>query len=226
MSLFVPVQAQCMACGTVVPTNLSASVNADRRPDLRQAILDGTFQAMTCGTCGVAVRLPAHLTYIDIGRRQWILVEDASRLPQWRESEAEAQALYDESFGPAAPPIQQMLAEGMKPRLVFGWAALREKLLAQTAGLDDVVLELLKISVLRNVPGSPLGDTTELRLISATDTELSLRWIDGATEEGIADLPLDRALYDDLAAELGPWEALRTDITAGLFVDMKRILLG
>ena len=224
MSIFLPVEARCSKCKTSVQAELAASVNADRRPDLRQAILDETFQSIVCPKCATKVRLPAHLTYIDMGRRQWILVEDASRLERWREVEEEAKAVFAQSFGAGAPAIQRSLAEGLAARLVFGWAALREKLLVKDAGLDDVVLELLKISVLRNVPGPPLSDATELRLIEVNDTVMRLRWLDATTEEGLADLPLDRALYEALAKDLGPWAELKSALEAGLFVDMKRII--
>jgi CpXC protein len=226
LSIFLPVKARCGKCDTVVQADLAASVNADRRPDLRQAIIDGTFQSLACPSCGTQVRLPAHLTYIDMARGQWILVERAEQIMQWRDVEAEALALYDQAFGREAPEIQQSLGQAMVPRLVFGWTALREKLLAKEFGLEDVLLELLKISVLRNVPAPPMSDTTELRLIDVEGSGMRLRWLDATTEEGIADLPLDREIYNDLAGNLSPWAELKGELEAGLFVDMKRILIN
>lgn len=226
MSLFLPVKASCGACGAEAEASLAASVNADRRPDLRQAILDGTFQSMACPKCGTQMRLPAHLTYIDMGRHQWILLEDAARIEQWREVEAEANALYDQAFGRDAPPMQRALGEGTPPRLVFGWPAMREKLLAEEAGLDDVVLELLKISVLRNVSSPPLGDATELRLVDTDGPHMTLRWLEAETEQGIAELPLDREVYDDIAENPAPWAELKGELQAGPFVDMRRIFLA
>jgi len=225
MSLFVPVSAECSQCCTQVKADLAASVNADRRPDLRDAILDGSFQSMACPTCGTSVRFPAHLSYIDMNRGQWILVEDASRLAELTQVESEAQDLYDRFFGKRAPPLQQTIGHEMTPRLVFGWPALREKLIAQTAGLDDITLELFKISILRNVPAPPLADTTELRLIDIDDATLTLRWLNASNEEGIADLTLERPLFDEFALSLEKWAALRADLEGVLFVDLKRILL-
>jgi CpXC protein len=227
MSVFLPVTATCAKCGKLAETELAASVNADRRKDLRAAIIDGSFQSLVCSGCGTTIRLPAHLTYIDIGRGQWILVEDTDRLEQWYDVEKEATSLYDQAFGRAAPPLQRQMGTEIDARLVFGWTALREKLIAKQAGLDDGILELLKISVLRNVPAPPMNDRTELRLIDvADDGKLLLRWINGLTEEGIVDLPLDRELYDTLAANLAPWQALLDDVRKGLFVDMNRLLIS
>jgi hypothetical protein len=227
MSLFLRVTAICTRCGKETETELAASVNADRRPDLRDAIIGGYFQALACSSCGNMIRLPAHLTYMDISRGQWILVEDTDRLEQWYEAEVEATDLYDRAFGRLAPPLQRQMGADIDARLVFGWTALREKLIARQAGLDDGILELLKISVLRNVPAPPLNDRTELRLIDvAEDGELLLRWVNRLTEEGIVDLPLKRELYDALAANLDPWEPLLADLRRGLFVDMGRLLIS
>jgi hypothetical protein len=227
MSLFLRVTATCTKCGKQAETELAASVNAARRGDLREAIIDGSFQSLACSGCGTAIRLPAHLTYIDVTRGQWILVEETDRLGQWYTVEAEATALYDQAFGRLAPPVQRKMGAEIDARLVFGWTALREKLIAKQAGLDDAILEALKISVLRNVPAPPLNDRTELRLIDvAEDGALLLRWVNGMTEQGIVDLPLKRELYDTLAANLGPWEALLADIRRGLFVDMNRLLIA
>jgi hypothetical protein len=226
MSLFVPVEAQCSKCGTKVKADLAASLNADRRPDLRDAVLDGSFQSIACSSCNTTVRFPAHLTYIDMDRGQWILVEDASRLMDWKSAEDEAQDLYDRVFGKLAPPLQQTIGEEMTPRLVLGWAALREKLIIQDAKLDDITIELFKISVLHNVPAPPLADMTELRLIDIDDETMTLRWLNASNEEGIADLPLERSLYDDFAATTEHWAELQAELEGVLFVDMKRILLA
>jgi hypothetical protein len=88
--MFFPIRATCDRCGAEARFNLAASVNADRRPDLRGAIADGTFQAETCAGCGAALRLPVHLSYLDLGRRQWVLAEDPVALPVWRDAEQHA----------------------------------------------------------------------------------------------------------------------------------------
>lgn len=226
MSIFVDVTAVCGQCGTKKEVALAASVNADRRPDLRAEIIEGVFQATDCPNCGSRMRLPAHLTYIDINRGQWILVETGADVVRWAEVETEADRLYATAFGDKAPALAREMGKGIKPRLVFGWPALREKLLAQEAGLDDVTLELTKIAIMRAVPLPPMGDLMEMRLSEATDAELAFWWHDGATEEAVSEVRVERAVYDAIAGDPGPWEPLRRDVAAGLFTDMKRIFIG
>src|SRR5581483_8553084 len=140
MSVFHQAIVKCSNCGTENGVEVSASVNADRRPDLRTAILDGSFQAVPCASCGTTLRLPPHLTYLDMGRGQWIVVDAFAALPNWKASETEAQGAYDLAFGADAPEAAREIGEGLSPRLVFGFPALCEKLIVGDLGLDDTTL--------------------------------------------------------------------------------------
>jgi hypothetical protein len=226
MSVFHQASVTCGKCGTVNGVDLAASVNAGRRPDLRAAILDGSFQSIRCESCDTPLRLPAHLTYLDVGRGQWILVDAPASLPNWKNSEAEAQDAYDMAFGADAPDISREIGEGLKPRLVFGWPALREKLIAADLGLDDITLELLKMSVIATVPGSPLADGTELRLTGGDDKTLRFAWFVSASEQELSTLATPRDAYDEIEDDADDWAAARADLTGHLFVDVQRLLTG
>lgn len=223
MSLFVNAKTKCQ-CGRETEVRLCASVNAGRRPDLRQGILDGTFQAETCLVCGASLRLPVHLSYLDIARHQWILAEAIDLLPEWRSVEKEAQAVFDGTYGSRAPKPAREVGAALRPRLVFGWPALRESLMADELGLEAVALELLKIAVMRTVPEPPLGDASELRLTGCDGRDLRLAWVDASSEQELASLTVSRALYDDVAADPKPWAALRAGLEGRLFVDLRRLI--
>jgi hypothetical protein len=226
MSVFHQATVACGKCGTANDVDLAASVNADRRPDLRSAILDGSFQALKCEKCGTALRLPAHLTYLDTGRGQWIVVDSFAALPNWKHAEAEAQDAYDVTFGLDAPDASREIGEGLTPRLVFGWPALREKLIAGDLGLDDITLELLKMSVMATVSGPPVADETELRLVGGDKATLRFAWFVSASEQQIATLKVPRGTYDDIVDDADDWDAMRADLAGHLFVDAKRLLSG
>jgi len=81
------------------------------------------------------MRLPAHLSYLDVGRGQWILTEGITHLPEWRAVEAEARTIFAQSYGDSAPGMAREIGAALTPRLVFGWPALREKLLSRELGL-------------------------------------------------------------------------------------------
>ncbi|HUZ64422.1 MAG TPA: CpXC domain-containing protein [Acetobacteraceae bacterium] len=223
MSIFLTATATCPVCQATTEVELSASVNADRRPDLRDAILDGSFQAATCPKCASPMRLPARITYLDVGRGQWILMQSADTRDDWAAEETAASGVYDETFGAEAPEFSREIGADLRPRLVFGWPALREKLLCQQLGLDDVTLELLKIAVMRDVPGAPISDATELRLVGGDDTQLDFAWFNALSEERLASLEVPRDAYDSLEEEPEGWDSLRANFKDRMFVDLRRI---
>jgi hypothetical protein len=226
MSIFHSATMTCGKCGTQNEVERVASVNADRRPDLRVAILDGSFQATTCKKCGAQVRLPPHLTYLEIERNLWIAAEPATLLEQWPDAEVEVSKVYALAFGKNAPPSGQAFAAGLRTRLVFGWPAFREKLLCDEAGLDDVNLELLKMAIVGEVSGAPMADQTELRLTGADSENLELAWVVTLTEAVLSRLTVPRKAYDAIAAEPEAWELARAKFDDVFLVDMRRLIAG
>jgi hypothetical protein len=226
MSLFYPAKAKCFKCSTETEVQLAASVNAERRPDLRAAILDRSFQATDCPNCGTRMRLPAHMSYTDQKRGEWILVDAPERAADPDLAEADARRIFGDLYGAGAPDVAQEIGRDLKPRLVFGWPALREKLFCSEYALDDVVLELLKIAILRNVPKSPLSDATELRLVGAGDGALKFAWFESVSEQQISVLDVPHDIYDDIAADAAGWAALRGQLDGQYYVDFKRLLVA
>ncbi len=226
MSIFHPAALTCAHCGTEAAVDRSSSVNADLRPDLRVAILDGSFQATDCPSCGARLRLPPHLTYLELGRDIWIAVEPASRIEEWNTVESEVAAVYDHAFGSGASPAARALTGSLQPRLAFGWPALREKLLAADLGLDDITLELLKMAIIRQVDDSPLADETELRLTGGADGTLEFTWFHQVSEEQLAQLDVPREAYDDIVADAEAWAPVRETLEGVFLVDLRRFIAG
>lgn len=226
MSLFFDATATCGQCGTATAKRLAGSVNADNRPDLRAEILAGEFQAMTCRDCGTRLRLPVHLSYLDMGRGNWILTEAVERVAEWREVEAAARAIFDQCYGPETSPMAQGLGRGLRPRLVFGWTALREKLLCDDLGLDDVVVELVKLTMLRTIPGATVDEDRELRLVGGEADELHFVWIENETEAYSEGTAVPRDIIGEIALNPEPWRELRARLSEGLFVDLRRLFFA
>lgn len=228
MSLFYPATLPCPACEETVQFQACGSVNADRRPDLREGIINGEFQRGTCGKCGKTFRLDPELVYLDVGRNQWISAFPASRLGDWEQIEAETREAFAKSYGDKSTPAAQEIGADLRPRLVFGWAALREKLLLAEHKLDDVNLELLKMALLRGMDDPPLAGDAELRLVTvdADANELELAFIIIQGEGLIETLVIPRELYDEIAADQEGWSTLRSEVSAGYFVDIRRLIVA
>jgi hypothetical protein len=142
MSMFQPYDLTCAACGHTFQVDLVAAVQVTRLPGARQQILDGTFQAFACPSCGQATAVESSLVYTDLARGQYVAVESAAGL-SWQAAEMRHQAVFDECFV-NAPSIARELGRTIHKRVVFGFRALREKLLLWDAELDDYVVEAVK----------------------------------------------------------------------------------
>ena len=226
MSVFRTQKLACPSCQGPVEFQTVISINADRRADLRAAILDGSFQRESCPNCGRAFRLEPEMVYFDLGRRQWLLVRPVGARHDWPALETQARNLFAAAFGNNTPAGMREQIQSIHPRVTFGWAALREKILCVEHGLDDATLELLKVSTIRGLDNTPLTDETELRLVNVEGEELVLAWIRSVPEEVAETLRIPRALYDEIAADTEGWKSLRSELESALFVDVYRLLLS
>lgn len=226
MSLFMPVNLICPACEALITMDAVGSVNADRRPDLREDILENRFQDVTCGSCGESFRLQPNFNYLDAGRGQWIASMPADRMAEHARIADEVTDLFDRSYGRNAPVAARAVGDDLTVRLTFGWPALREKLLARAHDLDDVVLEMLKLDLMRRLPSAPLTARTDLRLVGVSDDLLQFVWFDAETEEGYQEVAVRRALYDEIVQAADAWGGIRARLEDGVFVDVKKLILG
>ncbi len=224
MSVIRTETVTCPSCGQGQDFGLLHSVNADRRQDLRDAVLDGSLQTKTCEGCQVEFRIDPLFTYFHQKGGQWIAVRPSAELPDWRAVERDSQEIYAVGFGEKAPPAVQQLCAGLVPRVVFGWAALREKLVAAEAGIDDVQLELTKILVLRAGGRTPLGEQIELRLKEASGDTLVLDWIDAPSGKIFDRLEVPRELCEGIDPHAEEWHRLSQALRASLFVDLLALM--
>jgi CpXC motif protein len=229
MSMFNVVPLPCPSCGKTVDFNAVISVNADRRPDLRAAILDGSFQREACPQCNKEFRLDPELTYMDVGRGQWIAAYPVAKLPAWQAIEAQVKDTFDRAYGERASRVAREIGAGMTPRLTFGWSALREKLVIVEYELDDVIVELAKTALVRGMDKPPVALHTEMRFLGiqpgTEGATMAVAWLN-SNDEGVREIfQVPRSLYDGIAADMGAWDLLRTELLEGPFVDMNRLLV-
>jgi hypothetical protein len=226
VSIFRNADVACPSCKTVVHFELVHSVNADRRPDLRQAILDRTFQRQACPACGFVFRMEPEFSYIDVKRGQYVAVWPASRLAEAADLEEKSRAAFERSFGAQAPGEARVIGKKISARVAFGWAALSEKLIAAEAGIDDRTLELAKLGAIRNLDQAPVGAENEFRLVEARPDAIMLGWIRTATDQLLDVVSLPRAALAEIEAAPDDWAALREDVGSGLYVDYRKSLLA
>jgi hypothetical protein len=224
MSLFREIQLPCPACRKPVAFEAVTSVNADRRPDLRDEILNNTFQRETCGSCQAPFRLDPAFTYVDTKRGQWIQAQAHGDIGGWETIETAARDSFRRSYGPSAPGLARKIGAGLKPRVVFGWPALREKILAREAGIDDLTLELAKLTTLRGA-GLQLDRNADLRLAEVRGKNLEFAWLDAESAKLRLGFSLPLATLDAIQGDAKGWADIRAEFKDALFVDIQRLML-
>jgi hypothetical protein len=226
MSVFRTQTLPCPMCGAEVDFELVISVNADRRPDLRAAILDNSFQRQACPSCSTNFRVDPEFTYMDMGRGQYIGVWPVARRSEWRQCSERTQQAFDAALGAGASPAARKLGEKMQPRVVFGWPALIEKILARQAGIDDRTLEIAKVVAMGSGSEAPLPGQRELRFVALSGDDLVLAWVTTAESRLSAPMKVPRQLIADIEAEPAAWQELRDDVAEGLVIDFQREMLA
>jgi len=226
VSLFHPITVKCPFCDELVTVNAVGSVNADRRPDYRDAILEDRFQDTTCGSCEKSFRLQPEFNYLDAARRQWISALPAADMPNYLALEDEMTELFATSYGSKAPVAAQDVGKTLDVRVTFGWPAIREKLFARANNIDDVSLEIMKLDVLRQLPSAPLGPGIELRLVDMLGDDMIFAWLRTQAEEALEQFKVPAAWFHGIADNPDPWTAIRIKLTNGPFVDMQKLYMG
>lgn len=220
MSTTRPQWIRC-PCGATFQGEVWSGLHVSRRPDVREQILDGTFHRFTCPACDGPVVLEGRLAYTDFPRRHWFTVVPRIDLRHREELAAFARRSFEMTMQERAPQMVQGWAEEMTQRLVFGLASLREKLVIFDAGLDDRVVELLKLQLCREGAAALHPDT--YFHVTAVDSD-SLIFELGLPGEAPRELPVPRERYVmvELArAELEPHMPWQRD---NLVVDYRAVV--
>lgn len=223
MSVFRDCELICPRCARAWVAPLAVSVNGDRSPDVRRAILEGRFQVMTCPSCGGEMVADGPLLYIEFEARRFIGCQPRGWLPAWRELEHEAADTWRRTFVEHAPAAVRATSTGFVVRTVFGLPALREKLLCFDAGLDDRLVEALKLDLMRT-PGAglTLDPRARLILVAVEDDRLMFE-VGGRPGEQLA---VPRGRYGAIVEGRRGYADLIARLTAGPFVDVARLMVG
>ena len=226
MSLFRETTLTCPQCDHPIPFLESDSVNVDRNPDPRDAIIDGSFQLVACPSCENAVRLEPQFNYLDTADGLWIAGFPGRMMADYLALEDTITDVFSNAYGAGAQSAAQRIGDTLTARLTFGWPALREKLVLAQAGLDDVIVEMLKLDLLRRLPKASMGPGMELRVLAANETSLSFGWILTNQELVAQEFSVMRPLYAAIVDNPEGWASIRAQLTDGPFVDMQKLYMG
>lgn len=222
MSTFEPARIRCR-CGTEQDVQLANGLHISARPDIRQQILDGTFHRFACPACGKSIQIEKLLAYTDFPKQQWFTVVPDDELPWRGERVAFAKEVFDRNMVKRAAPMIQEIAPHMTQRVIFGLASLRDKIVSFDAGLDDRLVEALKLQLLRDL-GLAFAPGTYFYLAEVTGNDLVFEYAPADSGE-TKQLTIPRAMLDELAHERPQLEAAMPELWNDIVVDYRVILV-
>lgn len=152
MSRFASTEITC-TCGSQLVVRVVQDLHASARPRDRAQILAGTYQEHRC-TCGTFTIVESRFLYTDFARGHYVIVEPPGT-DLWSDL-AMHRRVYTACFD-GGSPIARDLGRGLVRRIVAGLDGLREKLRLWDAGLDDYVIEAIKLDVLARCDQIGLG---------------------------------------------------------------------
>jgi hypothetical protein len=147
MSEVAPERVTCTSCGETHERMVFRSLNGELVPAQVQHLLDGTFERIECA-CGRAYRPEHTMLYTHHALRTWIVMHPRADREKFATLEHGVMLVFERDFRTAPPRLAAGL-RSVRPRLVFGQAALSEAVRLSEAGLDPVLLECAKLLVFR-----------------------------------------------------------------------------
>jgi hypothetical protein len=205
----------CRACGRSFPCQVARRIDGSPACPERFEILGGSFQQLACPLCGAAQAVEGPLFYVDLAAGRWYGCFPAHWELSWRDLEREPESMFLRGAHNHSPGG---LRASRRIRCVFGLAALREKLLCDDAGIDDVDLELLKLELIRSAEPWSIDARSRPRLREATSTGLVFA-------AGAVWFSVTRRRLDEIHAEPDLVTTARRELSRGPYVDVGRLLL-
>jgi len=199
-SLLTPREITCTFCLQAFPGAWETSLKIRELPQTRDRILSGILNVYRCQHCGQEVRLDPTSVYTDFERGEAMAVLP-DRALRWRgELLPHVERMFVANLEIACPPLVKSWAPRVKRRLVFGLPRAREKLLIWEAGLDDRVVEHMKLQLLLSQGLLPqAGPGADLTFEARADDALRFAWRGSPTGDGApAEAGFEGSLVDYL----------------------------
>ncbi|HUQ06338.1 MAG TPA: CpXC domain-containing protein [Kofleriaceae bacterium] len=213
-------------CGETLHATVVESLNAVNHPELRQEVMDRTLHVFPCGYCGARTMVEHRFLYFDFERRQILGVYLRDDLARARECAEHVMEVYCQRLRDDAPEAVRDLAKDFLVRVVFGYEELREKLVADDAGLSDLVVEALKCELIAGDERIRAANVVTLRLDEVTaagDLAFIGDWMVPPTVP--LEVTVPRAAYEEVAAGRATLLERIPGLASGPHVSLLRLAL-
>lgn len=219
MSTWFEEAVTCPACGLEQTARLARGIHVSRAPEARDQVFDRTFHRVTCKGCSTRFVAKRPLVYTDMDRKHWLQVALADERPRWPELEVLADQVFERAF--TGSPLAEAQRDGFKVRLVFGMEEVREKLVIWRAGLDDAIVEAVKLQMF---VGEPRLSRAHRFLVDAIDDRGARAICFDADDRPTRTIDVPRALLDKAHDDFEHMRRYLPELFGGRFVSTHRLL--
>ena len=224
MSWFEPLAVTCPHCNAAIEVGVAETINVTRMPWAKAQILQGVFHRPNCPECGGVFQIERHFLYSDFGAEVFVQVFDIADRERWPSLEDQTEEVFY-SATENGPPFVQSMAGRFRMRAAFGIDELADKLRIWDAGLNDKLVELMKLELLVKTPSLQQVDTLELtvRRVAHEDELIEVEAWDraGVMEPMWFGGPLAR--YYELEADVERLEELFPGLFHRPYVSFRRL---
>jgi len=206
----------CPDCGAEQRIEVVDSVSIQRDPEIRDRVLAGTFMRFACAHCASSYLVEADILYTDMDRRLFVGVFPRERRSDVTACEALIGQTYDEVYVGETPAFAQSEFGELERRVVFGYEQLREKVVCFDAGLDDHIIEAVKVAL--NDVHPELGALVSLQLVDDKYLWFARIGIDAPP------FAVERSIYQTMADDRQQVQTLLRPLWSGSYVSAELCL--
>lgn len=191
MSTKTTITVRCPKCKKEFETVCWDSLNTELNPEEKIKLLDGTFFDQKCGHCGIVARMFHPVLYHDMSNKAmiWFFTDEKSTDEAYKTIEFAEKELKEYGKG-----------NKYTYRIVFDPNDLREKVLIVDNGLDDRVIEVLKLIFALMIMKQYPKERIEIVYFDVDDNGDYIFKLYSESENVIT-TNLDKAFYDAIANE-------------------------
>ncbi len=150
---------KCPQCGATGEYKVWDSINVDLNPELKEGLLSGELYDWKCPGCGQEYQLPYGTIYHDMKRNYLILYSPEPG--------------KEDRYSPMQKEIASLFGHGYTVRSVYGYPNLKEKITILDEGLDDITIEVIKLTLKDKVLPEWKGDNKKLYLCGVNKNQVS-----------------------------------------------------
>ena len=197
MAMRSKVNFKCPKCTTNVEAEQWTAVNGEKNPQQKLKILEGTLFKAKCKKCGYESSIGYPMLYNDTKQNYMIwLVYDEQEVKHvtdyFKKSKLEVSDSDDSD---------ETVDSQCRQRIVMSPEALREKIMIFDSGLDDKMIEILKLAYAKEAQRTLRNDNIAAAFFSNRDGE---KRIEMYTEKGKAFVSnVSKAIYDEIEDKYG-----------------------